>query len=285
VGVLALVLAAAAVAVLGLFVGQSIFGTKGSKVEVPPLEGVLQKEAENTLKARGLEPVISFQNSPTVSEGRVISQDPAARTTVSSGSRVIVVISQGEVRSVVPELVGLSLNAAKKALKDARLEAGKITMQNSERPEGEVLASSPKAGSRRAPESRVNLTVSNGVPLIEVPPVVGLTYATAYATLVQAGFTVPQDTPQEVSDAVPPGSVLKQVPAAGTKLPRGSIVSIVVAAAPEEEPEPEPEPEPTPVTTTTPEPEDPGPLFPPPAQQNAEVPATLPTSLGNLFRR
>ena len=283
IGIVALLIAAIAVAALGLFVGQSIFKSSGDKVEVPALEGVTQKEAEATLKARDLEPVISFQNSPTVSEGRVISQDPAARSTVSSGTRVSVVISQGEVRSVVPELVGLGLPAAKKAIKDARLEVGKVTPKNSDRPDGEVLASSPRAGSRLAPESRVNLTVSNGVPLIEVPSVVGLTYATAYATLVQAGFTVPQDTPQEVSDDVPPGSVLRQVPAAGTKLPKGSVVSIVVAAAPEDEPTTEPEPVPTTTPPPTPPPSGP-PLFAP-VETGQQVPASLPSLSDRLFRR
>ncbi|MGQ0846748.1 MAG: Stk1 family PASTA domain-containing Ser/Thr kinase [Sporichthyaceae bacterium] len=260
VGLVALLLAAIAVAGLGLFVGQKLVGGGGpsNKVEVPQLEGLAEKAAVAALSARGLKPVIQTENSPTVNEGLVISQDPAGRSTVAGGTDVVIVISQGEVKSIVPELTGLPLAAAKTALKNARLEVGKVTMVNSDRPDGEVLSSKPKAGSRLAPDTRVALSVSNGVPLVEVPRVVGLPYATAFATLQAAGFVLPAEIPQEESDAVPAGSVLRQVPGAGTKLAKGSTVSIVVAAEPQAEPTPEPLPEETPPPVEeTPDPEDP----------------------------
>ncbi|MGQ0466107.1 MAG: Stk1 family PASTA domain-containing Ser/Thr kinase [Sporichthyaceae bacterium] len=259
-GMVALLVAALVVAGLGVFVGQSLFEGSSNKIEVPSLIGLTEKDAKSTLNGRNLVPVISYENSPTVNEGLVISQDPVGRSTVGSGSEVTVVISQGEVKSIVPELVGTSLDAAKKAIKAAKLEVGKVTPQNSERPEGEVLATKPKAGSRQSPGSPVALTVSNGVALVEVPNVVGLAYATAFATLQQAGFDVPQPA-QEISEDVPAGSVLRQVPKAGTKLPRGSTVSLVLAAAPEETPAPVEE-TPPPVEETPPPDEPDNPLLP-----------------------
>jgi beta-lactam-binding protein with PASTA domain len=70
------------------------------------------------------------------------------------------------------------------------------------------------------------------VPLVDVPNVVGMPYATAYATLTQAGFQVPQ-AGQQISDKQPDGYVLSQTPAAGERIPQGGIVSIIVAKAPE----------------------------------------------------
>ena len=52
--------------------------------------------------------------------------------------------------------------------------------------EGEVLSSSPKSATKSVPGTKVDLVVSNGVALVEVPNVVGLPYPTAYATLTQA---------------------------------------------------------------------------------------------------
>jgi serine/threonine-protein kinase len=228
----ALVVAAIVVVLLGLTVGHKVLGSSSSKIEVPVVTGLTQKAAEDALKAKGLEPVVSFENSLDVSEGLVISQKPDGKSTVSSGSQVNIVISQGEVKSVVPNLVGLPLDQAKKTIKNARLTLGKVTPQNSDRPNGEVLSSNPAAGKALPPGTRVNLTVSNGVPLVDVPNVVGMPYATAYATLTQAGFQVPQ-AGQQISDKQPDGYVLSQTPAAGERIPQGGIVSIIVAKAPE----------------------------------------------------
>jgi len=101
----ALVLAAIVVALLGLTVGHNVLGSSSSKIEVPVVTGLTQKAAEDALKAKGLDPVVSFENSLDVSQGLVISQKPDGKSTVSSGSQVNIVISQGEVKSVVPNLV------------------------------------------------------------------------------------------------------------------------------------------------------------------------------------
>ncbi len=252
-GWLFLLLAVIAVAVLGVVVGREVLGTKGEKVAVPSVQGLTQEQAEQTLDARGLKAVVSFSNDPNVSEGRVISQDPAAATTLSRGDQVSVVVSQGEVRATVPDIVGFTLADARKALEAADLVPNKVTRRNSDRPNNEVLETNPKAGTKRELNSRVDLVVSNGVPLVEVPNVVGQPYATAYATMTQAGFVVPSPS-QEVSDRYPPGSVLRQVPAGGSQLQKGSNVTFVLTAAGNTDPPPTPEPQPQPQPTLVGEP-------------------------------
>ncbi|WP_019874468.1 Stk1 family PASTA domain-containing Ser/Thr kinase [Sporichthya polymorpha] len=249
-----LLLAVIAVAVLGVIVGKEVLGSKGEKVAVPLVQGLTQEQAEETLEARGLKPVVSFKNDPNVSEGRVISQDPAASSTLTRGDEVTLVVSQGEVRATVPDVVGLPLADARKALEAADLVPNKVTRRNSDRPNNEVLETNPKAGTKRELNSRVDLVVSNGVPLVEVPNVVGQPYATAYATVSQAGFVVPSPS-QEVSDRYPPGYVLRQVPEGGTQLQKGSNVTFVLTAAPNDPgPEPTPIPQETPVVEPTPTP-------------------------------
>jgi len=230
-GLIALLIGAIVVAVLGLTVGHKVFSSSSSKIEVPVVTGLEQKAAEAALKAKGLDPVVSLENSIDVTAGLVIRQDPAGKATVASGTTVNIYISQGEVKSVVPNLIGLPLDQAKKAIKNARLLVGTVTPQNSDRPNGEVLSSNPAAGKAKVPGTKVDLTVSNGVPLVDVPNVVGMPYATAYATLTQAGFQVPQ-AGQQISDKQPDGYVLSQVPTAGNRIPQGGIVSIIVAKAP-----------------------------------------------------
>jgi serine/threonine-protein kinase len=258
-----LLLAVIAVAVLGVLVGKEVLGTKSEKVAVPLVQGLTQEQAEDSLDNRGLKAVVTFTNDPNVSEGRVISQDPAAQTTLSRGDDVNLVVSQGEVRAIVPDVVGLPLADARKAIKDASLVPNKVTPVNSDRPNGEVIETNPKAGTKRELNSKVDLTVSNGVPLVEVPNVVGLKYADAYATMTQAGFLVPAPS-QEVSDRYPPGYVLRQVPPPGQRLQKGSNVTFVLTAAGDGGVQPTPaEPTPTPIAPT------PSPVVtPPPAIQS-----------------
>jgi serine/threonine-protein kinase len=249
-----LLLAVIVVAVLGVLVGKSVLGTNGEKVAVPLVQGLTQEQAEQTLDARGLKAVVTFKTDPDVSEGRVIEQDPAAQTTLSKGDSVNLVVSQGEVRATVPELVGLLLPDARKAITDAQLIVGQIKRDNSDRPNNEVLSTNPKPGTKTKLNTKVDLVVSNGVALVEVPNVVGLSYQDAYATVTQAGFLVPAPS-QEISSSYPPGYVLRQVPPGGTRLSKGSNVTFVLTAAGDQNPQPTPtpapvEPTPTPIVPT-----------------------------------
>jgi serine/threonine-protein kinase len=255
-----LLLAVIAVAVLGVLVGKSVLGTKAEKVAVPSVVGLAQADAESRLDARGLKAVTTFENDPNVTEGNVIKQVPDGGATASRGDQVALTVSQGEVRATVPDVVGSLLPDARKALQAANLVPNKVTRENSDRPNNEVLSTNPKAGTKRELNSRVDLVVSNGVPLVEVPNVVGLPYAQAYATITQAGFLVPSPS-QQVSDRYPPGYVLQQVPPGGGRADRGSIVTFVLTAAgndPGVTPTPTPAPTlpgaptPTPVVTPVP---------------------------------
>lgn len=263
-----LLLAVIAVAVLGVLVGKEVLGTKSEKVAVPLVQGLTQEQAEQNLDARGLKAVVTFENDPNVSEGRVIKQDPEAQTTLSRGDSVNLTVSQGEVRAVVPEgLIGLPLADARKAIKDAQLVVGKVTPRNSDRPDGEVLESNPKPGTKQKLNTRVDLFVSNGIKLVEVPNVVGLKYADAYALVTQAGFLVPAPS-QEISDRYPKEYVLRQVPEPGQQLPAGSNVTFVLTAEASDPGPPPPTPEPTLAGEPTPTPA----VTPvPPAIQSREV--------------
>jgi serine/threonine protein kinase/beta-lactam-binding protein with PASTA domain len=256
VGAIVLLVAVLAVAVAGALIGSQLFGKPNTeRVSVPALKGLSQAAALEQLKRYGLEALVSTENSETVTEGLVISQEPTANSTVAKGDQVSLVISLGEVRSTVPSVVGLQLADARSKLKDARLKVGKITKTASPRPEGEVLASTPKAGTKRTTGSPVALTVSTGVEELVVPNVVNTERVVAFQILTQMGFTVPDGSmTAQISTKVAPDHVLLQRPEPGQKLPKGSPIYLVIAQAPPEQPVPTQEPEPTvePVPTEPP---------------------------------
>jgi beta-lactam-binding protein with PASTA domain/predicted Ser/Thr protein kinase len=90
----------------------------------------------------------------------------------------------------VPPLANLDRAAAEKAITDAGLTVGTISIAASTTvPEGSVVSSDPSGGASVDKGSAVSLVVSGGPDTVEVPNVVGLTEDRARSTLEQAGFT------------------------------------------------------------------------------------------------
>jgi len=132
-------------------------------------------------------------------------------------------------RITVPNVVGMEQSAAESAITAASLTVGNITEQYSDTvPAGHVISQDPIAGTSVPINSSVNLVVSLGQQMVEVPNVVGMTQADAQAAIGTAQLVVGTVT-EEYSDTVPAGNVISQDPAAGTSVPIGSAVNLVVS--------------------------------------------------------
>ena len=124
----------------------------------------------------------------------------------------------------VPNVVGQQFNLAKLALEKAGLKVARQE-QDSARPADEVLAQAPKAGAKLKKGDTVTLTVS--ATTIAVPNVINLQFDEARAQLVSAGFVVQK---VEAASDQPVGTVIRTVPQANAKAPKGSTVVVTVAA-------------------------------------------------------
>jgi PASTA domain len=100
------------------------------------------------------------QNSSTVATGNVINQDPASGSSVAQGSSVNLVISSGPQMVTVPNVVGLTLDAATTAITGAQLVVGTINYQGTQGLIGLVISQDPASGSSAAQASSVNLVIS-----------------------------------------------------------------------------------------------------------------------------
>ncbi len=125
---------------------------------------------------------------------------------------------------VVPALVGLDRSEAARLIKQAGLVTGAVRAVGSDRPLGEVLASSPAPGTALPKRGRVDLRVSGGT---QVPTLVGLARRAAQAALAQAGLVV-GGVGTRCSDQ-PAGRVLASTPGAGRRVSPGSAVDLVVS--------------------------------------------------------
>ena len=149
-------------------------------VTVPSgLTGVSQATAESLLSAQGLQYTTATRNSATVQTGYVISTNPTSGTRVKQGSSVQLVVSSGQANVLVPSLIGLDQHAALTLLTQYGLTLGGTTPEaSSQYAAGQVIATSPGAGSSVPPSSSVSIVVSTG------PPPVTTTTPTTSSTTV-----------------------------------------------------------------------------------------------------
>ncbi len=202
----------------------------GRSTPVPAVLGVTAEIAREQLEAAGFTVSTTQDFSETAAPGTVAEQSPEPREDARVGSTVELVLSRGPDRRVLPTLVGLSQEAATERITGVGLRVGTVVRAFSDELVGQVVAVGAPAGTRLRPGSPVNLTVSKGVELLDVPSAVGRGRAAAGQLLEAAGFAV---TSEEVfSDTVPSGTVVAQDPPGG-RLQRGGSVALQVSKGPE----------------------------------------------------
>lgn len=227
-----LVLLLALLLAAGVGVGAWWFGW-ARYTTTPSVLGLEEATAIATLKDAGLKPVVGDPAfSENVAAGLVISTDPTPGGKVLDSGTVTMVLSLGPERYDVPRLRGMTEDEAQDALAETNLAFGKSEEKWHETvPEGQVIRSTPKAGTTLKPEATVDLVISKGRRPIEVADWTGKSFERAEAALEKRGL-VTTVTGQEYSDDVPEGGVISQSPASGT-LYRGDTVSFVVSRGPE----------------------------------------------------
>jgi serine/threonine-protein kinase len=204
----------------------------GSPTTVPAVIGKTYEQAERQLTAAHLsgKRVDAFDES--VAKGSVISTNPGAGAEVGRSTTVTLTVSKGPERYAVPNLVGRTRAEAEERLKEARLALGSSSEAFDEKtPAGQIVSTTPKAGTQLKRGAAVNIVVSKGRQPISVTDHTGQPADQAVAALTDAGLTV-DATKQEFSTTVPKGSVISQTPATGT-LFRGDKVVLVVSKGPE----------------------------------------------------
>ncbi|HQL95100.1 MAG TPA: PASTA domain-containing protein, partial [Candidatus Hydrogenedentes bacterium] len=203
---------------------------------VPNVVGLQQAAAATALTGAGLAVgTVTESFSDTVPVGEVMSQTPAAGTSVVPGTAVDLEVSKGPAPGgdkEVPNVVGMTQAEAGAALVAAQLTLGTVTEVYSDTvPAGEVISQNPAAGVMVAENTPVNLTVSKGPAPVAVPNVVGMTQAAAEAALTGVGLAVGAVT-EDLSATVPAGQVISQNPAAGVEVAPGASVDLVVSKGP-----------------------------------------------------
>lgn len=165
-------------------------------VKVPDVEGLALANARRELKKTGLAPgMVTREFSEETDRGEVIRTDPRVGTERHPDSAVALVVSKGSPVDV-PDVTGLSVEDARAALDEAGLRT-EVLAERVDSPEaaGEIARQSPGSGAEAAEGDTVELTVSKGPRMLQVPDVTGKDVDEARSTLEDAGFEVKVDRP------------------------------------------------------------------------------------------
>lgn len=137
---------------------------EAEQVVVEDVKGYKQQDAYDALKALNLSPKIQAVADADTAVGYVVKTDPAAGSTVSTGTTVTIYVSSGPSKesAVIPNIVGYQYSTAKEELEAAGFVVTAEYDDESDKDENTVLSVSPNEGEKAKKGSVVTVTVSSG---------------------------------------------------------------------------------------------------------------------------
>ena len=193
------------------------------------LVGMSPDEARQAVEALGLKWEVNSSKvaSDTVAEGKVAQTNPSPGSKVKAGQTITAYLSSGSDQVEVPDLVGMSQDQARSALKAVGLELGNVTTVDSDKDKDRIVSQDPETGSKVKKGTTIAVSISTGkAAQVEIPTVVGISREDAEAQLKALGLNV---TVEEVSGSQPSGQVTAVEPGEGSKVDKNSTVKLKVS--------------------------------------------------------
>lgn len=204
------------------------------QVVVPDVTNQAQSDAVAQLTTNGLQYAVKNINDDNVAKGSVVKTDPVAGTQVNAGSSVTLYVSSGPAVTyvTVPNVEGMTQDAAKSALENAGLKLGSTTTQSSSSvASGSVISQDQKANAQVPQNTAVNLVISSGVAQATVPNLIGMTTDGASNALKAQGLSLGNTT--KVYSDQPSGTIVSQSVSSGSSVNAGTSVDVSVSQGPQ----------------------------------------------------
>jgi len=204
----------------------------GAGSDFPPnVVGLTAADADKSLKDRGFGVQPVSQSSIDVPEGLVISQDPTPDRQLQKGKPVLIRISTGGQEITLPaNLVNQPIDQVLKTLTDLKLKVDQSRATSDTIDVDRVISTDPPSGKVKEGQ-RIAVVVSDGLPKVDVPNVVGLSQDAASAQLTSRGLLVQVDTKNLPPDDPNVGKVITQSQPAGTQVRKGTTIRLTVGQA------------------------------------------------------
>jgi serine/threonine-protein kinase len=193
--------------------------------DVPTLDGMSEEDARAALDASHLKAKVDYRYNRNVAEGNVVSSDPDSGVLLRRDSVVTLVVSKGPKPVEITDFSGQRAKDVVHQLEDAGLTVTRHYHYDDDVKRGLVVRTAPSDGTLFAGDA-IDVYVSRGPHLVEVPNVHFYGVDAAVRTLTAAGFVV------DKKDADPSyglGFVVGQDPDGGAMAPYGSKVTIYIS--------------------------------------------------------
>jgi serine/threonine-protein kinase len=236
-GVLIGVLIFALLAAGGYLIGQAISNKNAAaSIPVPDVTGQKFDAAKSQLEAAGFVVADPIEKQSSKPPQTVLSQDPAARTQVPSGSTVTLTIAVPVPKVTVPDVSTNcpTLQQAEAALAAVPLTVGDTPTGTSDTcPEGTVIAQDPSAGTKVDKNSAVTLTRSGGPAPITLGDYTCQVFSSVKNQLQHQGLIVAigTDTLPVLPRCPNTNRIVQQSPGPGSQVKAGDTVTLWTGTA------------------------------------------------------
>ena len=133
-------------------------------LKVPDIVNHEREEAISMVQDAGFTYTLEQAPSDSITKGYVISTDPVDGAAADEGSEIKIIISTGPetVMTKVPQLKGLSKDAAIAKIESSNLSIGNISTAESDLVAGTVIDQNIAAGTEIEEHTKISITVSSG---------------------------------------------------------------------------------------------------------------------------
>jgi eukaryotic-like serine/threonine-protein kinase len=216
-----------AAGIAGFFVWHQLSGS-GVTEPVGYYQGLPATRAERQINELHLHPVVKKAANKHYKAGIVFDQNPSAGHRVARGGNVTIWVSTGKPKIAIPDIKGLQWAHAKDVLTQAGLVPEEHIVPGPNK--DQVTATDPKIGTEVETGTKVRVNVMSGPELGTVPTVQGESLAQAKSDLAAQGFNL---TVAGFTDSdLPQNSVVSQNPQPGTRVAKGTSVSVTLSNGP-----------------------------------------------------
>ena len=228
----------------------------GHEVTIPDFAGMTVSEASQAALQTGVD--LNIENkfySTTVPAGRVLSQAPAAGSTVRHGWQVRVTESLGPQQVTIPDVVGDPVQESSMEIRKMQLDLGTLAHIGAPGDPEMTLAQTPppNAGVDQPTVSLLLSSAVNASTAFVMPSFVGMSFGSANRAAIGLGLRVatiggvpaaapapapvPAGVPGQpgapvapVAPVVPSGVVMEQSPESGFRVSKGDVVRLTLGA-------------------------------------------------------
>ncbi len=186
-------------------------------------------DVQSDLALRGWDATVAYERADGTEAGDVLQQVPPPGTELEAGAVITLVVSEGPLLHLVPNVVGLTKPDALSSLAAAGLQVGLIdsSVHDEEVVVGSVVSQAVEPGTELETGATVDLAISAGPEPRTVPDLAGLTLDEATLLLTDLGLVVVPA--EDYSQTVPEGEVIGSDPGLDATIARDAEITVTVS--------------------------------------------------------